>query len=83
VGNVASMGDRRGAYKVLVERPEERRPLGKRKNCLEDKNKMDLSEVKMGVDCLDLDQDRDRLRAFVNLEFNLTVPENTGKFLAS
>ena len=71
---MASMGDRRGAYQVLVERPEERSPLGKRKNCLEGNNKMDLSEVKRGVDCIDLDQNRDRWRAFENLEFNLPVP---------
>ena len=68
------MGDRRGAYKVLVERPEERRPLGKRNNCLEGSNKRNLSEVKRGVDCIDLDQNRDRWRAFENLEFNLPVP---------
>jgi len=71
VGNVASMGERRSAYRVLVERPEERRPIGKRKNSLEGNNKMDLSEVKKGVDCIDLDQDRDRWWAFVNFELNL------------
>jgi hypothetical protein len=68
------MGDRRGEYKVLVERREERRPLGKRNNCLEGNNKMDLSEVKTGVDCIDLDQDRDRWRAIANLELNIPVP---------
>ena len=71
MGNVASMGERRSAYRVLVERPEERRPIGKRKNSLEGNNKMDLSEVKKGVDCIDLDQDRDRWWAFVNFELNL------------
>jgi hypothetical protein len=65
--------ERRVAYRVLVERPEERRPLGKRKSRLEGNNKMDLSEVRRGVDCIDLDQDRDRWRAFVNLEINLPV----------
>jgi len=74
VGNVANLGDRRGAYRVLVERPEDRRPVGKWKNSLEGNNKMDLSEVKKGVDCIDVDQDRDRWRAFVNLELNLPVP---------
>jgi len=68
------MGDRRDAYRVLVERPEERRPLGKRKNSLEGNNKMDFSEVKKSVDCIDLDRDGDRWRAFVNLELNLPVP---------
>ena len=74
MGNVASMGDRRGAYKALVERPEERRSLGRRKRRLEDDTKMDLSEVKRGVDCIDLYQDRGRWRSFVNLELNLPVP---------
>jgi len=37
------MGDRRGAYRVLVERPEERRPLGKRKSRLEGNTKIELS----------------------------------------
>jgi len=68
------MGDRRGACKVLVKRPEGRRPLGKRNNYLEGNNEMDLSEVKRGVECIDLGQDRDRWRAFVNLELNLTFP---------
>jgi hypothetical protein len=65
------MGERRSAHRVLVERPEERRPIGRRKNSLEGNNKMDLSEVKKGVDCIDLDQDRDRWWAFVNFELNL------------
>jgi hypothetical protein len=41
-GHVARMGDRRVAYRVLVERPEERRPLGRWKLRLEDNTKMDL-----------------------------------------
>jgi hypothetical protein len=41
-GNVSCMGERRVACRVLVERPEERRPLGRRKLKLEDNIKMDL-----------------------------------------
>ena len=58
---------------ILVKRPEERRPLGKRKSRLEGYNKMDLSEVRRAEVCIDLDQDRNRRRAFVNLEKNLPV----------
>ena len=57
------MGDRRGAYRVLVERPEEWRQLGKRKSRLEGNNKINLSEVRRRVDRIDLDQDRNRWRA--------------------
>jgi hypothetical protein len=42
VRHVARMGDRRVAYMVLVEKPEERRPLGRRKSRLEGTTKMDL-----------------------------------------
>jgi len=72
-GHVVGMVERRVACRVLVERPEEMRPLGKRKNRLEVNNKMDLYEVGRDVDCTDLDQDRNRSRAFVNLVINLPV----------
>jgi len=44
-GHVARMGKRRGAYRVLVGRPEERRPLGRHKHRWEDNIKMDFQEV--------------------------------------
>jgi hypothetical protein len=44
-GHVARMGEERGAYKVLVGRPEGRQPLGRRRRRWEDNIKMDLQEV--------------------------------------
>jgi hypothetical protein len=68
------MGERRGAYRVLVEKPEGRRPLGRPRRRWEDNIKMDFREVGWGgVDCIDLAQDRDRWRALVYTVMNLRV----------
>ena len=65
----------RGAYRVLVGKPEGKRPLGKPRRRWEDNIKMDLQKVGYGgIDCIDLDQDRDRWRALVNAVMNLRVP---------
>ena len=61
VGNVALMGDRKGVYRVLVGKPEGKRPLGRPRRRWEDKIKMDLQEVGCGaMDWIELAQDRDR-----------------------
>jgi hypothetical protein len=57
--HVARMGKRRGAYRVLVGRPEERRPLGRPRRRWEDNIKMDLQEVGWGMDWINLAQDKD------------------------
>jgi hypothetical protein len=68
------MGERRGAYRALVGKPEGRRPLGRLRREWEDNNKMDLREVGCGgADWVDLAQDRDRWRAVVNTVMNLRV----------
>jgi hypothetical protein len=74
-GHVACMGEGRGAYRILVERPWGRRPLGRHRHRWEDNIKMYLQEVGWGgTDWIDMAQDRDRWRAFVNAVMNLRVP---------
>jgi len=69
------MGERRGVYRVLVGKPEGKRPLGRPRRRWEDNIKMGLQEVGCGgVDWIELAQDRDRWRALVNAVMNLRVP---------
>jgi hypothetical protein len=69
------MGKVRGAYNILVGRPEGRRPLGRPRRRWEGNIKMDLKEIGFGaVDWIDLAQDRDRRRALLNTVMNLRVP---------
>jgi hypothetical protein len=73
--HVARMGEGRGAYRILVGRPEGRRPLGRSRRRWEDNVKMDLQEVGWGgMDWIDMAQDRDRWRAVVNAVMNFCVP---------
>jgi hypothetical protein len=75
------MGEGRGAYRVLVGRPEGRRPLGRPRHRWEDNIKMDLQEVGWGgMDWIDMAQDRDRWRVLVSMVMNLWVPQNVGSF---
>jgi hypothetical protein len=75
VGHVARIGEGRGAYRILVGRPEGRRPLGRPRRRCEDNIKMDIQEVEWrGMDWIDMAQDRDRWRALVNAVMNLRVP---------
>jgi hypothetical protein len=53
------MGEKRGAYGILVGRPEGRRPLGSPTRRWEDNIKMDIQEVGWGMDWIELAQDRD------------------------
>jgi hypothetical protein len=74
-GHVARMGEKRNAYRILVRKPEGKRPLGRPRRRLVDNIKVDLREMGWdGVDWIDLAQDRDPWRALVNTVKNLRVP---------
>jgi hypothetical protein len=69
------MGERRGVYRVLVGKPEGKRPLGRPRRRWEGNIKMDLEEVECGcVDWIELSEDRDGWWAVVNAVMNLRVP---------
>jgi hypothetical protein len=66
------MGEKRNAYRILVGKPESKRPLGRRRWV--DNIKMYLREIGWdGVHWIDLAQDRDQWRALVNTVMNLRV----------
>jgi hypothetical protein len=74
-GHVAGTEERRSTYRVLVGKPEGKRPFGIPRRRWDDNIKMNLQEV--GWECMDwvdLAQDRDRWRAFVTAAMKLWVP---------
>ena len=78
-GHVARMGEGRGVHRVLVGKPEEKRPLGRPRRRWVDNIKMDLREVGGGCgDWMELAQDRDRWRALVSTVMNLRVSKVRG-----
>jgi hypothetical protein len=75
VGHVARMGDCGGVYRVLVGRPECKRPVGRPRRRWEDNIKMDLREIVIdGANWIRLTQDRVRWRSFVSTVMKLRVP---------
>jgi len=79
VGHIACMGERRGVYRVLVGKPEAKRLLGKPRHRWQDIIKIDLQEVGwVGLDWIDLAQDRDRWQALVYATMNLWVLQDVG-----
>ena len=74
-GHVARMEEERGVHKVLVGKPEGKRPVGTPRRRWEDNIKMDLQEVGRGCgDWMELAKDRDRWRALVSTGMNFRVP---------
>jgi hypothetical protein len=74
-GHVAQIGENRNAYRLLMGKPEGKRPLGRSRRRWVDNIRMNLGEVGWGiVDWIGLAQDRNRWRALVNSVLNLRVP---------
>jgi hypothetical protein len=78
------MEESRRVYRILVGKPEEKRPFCRHRRRWEDNIKIDLQEVGCeGMDWIDVAQDMDRWRALVNAVMNLPVQYNAGNFLTS
>jgi hypothetical protein len=74
-GRVAQIGEKRNVYRLLVGKPEGKRPLGRPRHRWMDNIKVDLLEIGLSVvDWIDLAQDRYRRRALVNAVMKLQVP---------
>jgi len=83
-GHVARTGEERGVFRVLVGKPERRRPLGRPRHRWVDNIMMDLQEVGCGyTDWIGLAQGRNRWRTLVSAIMNLRVPRNARNFLTS
>jgi hypothetical protein len=83
-GHIAQMGARRNEYRILVGKPEGKRPLGRPRCWWLDNIKMNLRDIGWcGMDWIDLAQDKDVWRVLVDVVINLQVPYNVGKFLSS
>jgi len=75
VGHVVHMGEERGLYRVLVGKPEGKRPLGKPRHRRVDNIRMNIQEVGCGcMDWIGLALDRDSWRTLVSAVMNLRVP---------
>jgi hypothetical protein len=76
------MGERRGSYRVLVGKPEGKRPLGSPRRKWQDNIKMDFQDRRCGgMDWIDLVRDRERWWSLVNVVKNFRVPQNAENFL--
>jgi len=69
------MGEERGVYRVLLAKPEVKRPMGRPRRRWVDNIRMDLQEVGCRyMDCIGVAQDRDRWRTLVSAVMNVRVP---------
>ena len=81
--HVARKGERRGEYRILVGKPDGKRPLENPMRRWEDNIKMDLHDAGWEAVWIDLVQDRGNWWALVNAVMNLRVTQNAGNFLTS
>jgi len=78
------MGERKDVYRVLVGKPEGKRPFGRLRRRCKDNIKINLQKVGCGgMNWIDLAQDKDRWRALANAVMNLRIPLNAGNSLTS
>jgi hypothetical protein len=74
-GHITRKWEKRNAYRILVGKPEGKRPLGRPRRRSEENVEMDLRDIQWGgMDWIDLAQDRDQWRALVSMVMNLRVP---------
>jgi hypothetical protein len=74
-GHVARMGEKRNAYRILVAKPEVKKPLERLRHRWEDNVKMDLRETGWGgMDWIDLAEDNNQWRALLNTVMNFRAP---------
>jgi hypothetical protein len=72
---VVQMGEKRNAYRILVEKPEGKRPIGRLRHRWVDNIKMDLRDIGLGgMGWIDVSQDRDQWKALVNTVTYFQVP---------
>jgi hypothetical protein len=83
-GHVERIGEKRNAYRLMVERPEGERLLGRPRRRWVDNIKMDLGKIGWSdVDWIGLALNKDHLRALLNTVIGLRVPYNSRKFFSS
>ena len=83
-GACSTYEERRCVYRVLVWKPNGKRPLGRPRRRWEYNNTMELQEVAFGdIDCFDLTQDMDSWRALENAVMNVPFPKNARNFLTN
>jgi hypothetical protein len=83
MGHLARIGEKRTAYRILVGKPDGKRPLGRpRRRCVHN-IKMDLRDIGWDdMDWIHVAQHRDQWRVLVSTVLNLQVPQHAGKFLS-